>query len=210
MTVKPELVAPERTAVVINECQRLVVGDMSVLPELAKVASSILGNIGRLVQAARAVDVQVIHGVVQGRPDGRGGNSNTRMNAVARKRQGASGGTVRFDPAAGAEVAAEIGTEPSDIILPRIHGMSPMTETGLDPILHNLGVTTVVACGVSLNIGLTNLVMDCVNRGYNVVVPRDCAAGVPQEYGDAVLDNTIANLARLTTTDELCALWSAR
>jgi nicotinamidase-related amidase len=59
-----------------------------------------------------------------------------------------------------------------------------------------------------VNIGLTNLVMDAVNLGYQVVVPRDAVAGLPQEYADAVIDNTLALLATLTTTDELVAIWS--
>ena len=103
---------------------------------------------------------------------------------MAKKRQAANPGAKPFDVVAGAQVASKIGSEPSDIIMTRIHGMSPMTETGLDSILRNLGVTTVVACGVSINVGLTNLVMDAVNRGYDVVVPRTAAAGVPKECAE--------------------------
>ncbi|HXA34144.1 MAG TPA: cysteine hydrolase [Acidimicrobiales bacterium] len=210
MALKPELVAPGHTAVVINECQRMVVEDMSMLPELVESAAPMLDRLGALVKAARAADVQVIHCVVQSRPDGRGANHNTRMHAVARKRQGSGESAVPFDVVAGAQVAKAIGTDPSDLVLSRIHGMSPMTDTGLDPILRNLGVTTIVACGVSINVGLTNLVMDSVNRGYDVVVPRDGAAGVPREYGESVLENSIAMIARLTSTDELADLWAGQ
>jgi len=47
-----------------------------------------------------------------------------------------------------------------------------------------------------------------VNRAYQVVVPRDAVAGVGAEYVEAVLDNTIALLATLTTTKELVDTWS--
>ena len=40
------------------------------------------------------------------------------------------------------------------------------------------------------------------------VVPRDAVGGTPTEYGEQVLDNTIAVLARLTTVDDLIAEWS--
>ena len=40
-------------------------------------------------------------------------------------------------------------------------------------ITQNLGVRTVVVGGVSLNVGVTNLSMDAMNRGYDVVAPRD-------------------------------------
>ncbi|CAO5177345.1 hypothetical protein FAIPA1_30286 [Frankia sp. AiPs1] len=52
-------------------------------------------------------------------------------------------------------------------------------------VLRNLGVTTIVATGVSVNIAIPNLVMDAVNRGYQVVVPRDAVAGIPADYADA-------------------------
>ena len=57
--------------------------------------------------------------------------------------------------------------------------------------------------GVSLNVGMTNLAFDGVNRGYQVVIPRDAVAGVPASYGDAVLDNTLNVIATLTTTAEV-------
>ena len=60
-----------------------------------------------------------------------------------------------------------------------------MGGTDLDAILRNLGVTTIVAVGVSLNVAIPNLVMDAVNAGYRVVLPRDAVAGIPAEYGDA-------------------------
>jgi nicotinamidase-related amidase len=50
--------------------------------------------------------------------------------------------------------------------------------------------------------------MDAVNAGYQMVMPRDAVAGIPEDYADAVLDNTVALLATLTTTDQLIAAWS--
>ena len=77
------------------------------------------------------------------------------------------------------QVVAALGPEPEDLVLNRLHGLNPMAGTDLDPILRNLGVTTIVGVGVSLNVGMTNLAFDGVNRGYQVVIPRDAVAGVP-------------------------------
>ena len=73
----------------------------------------------------------------------------------------------------------------------------------LDAVLRNLGVQTIVAVGVSLNVAIPNLVMDAVNAGYRVVLPRDAVAGIPTEYGAAVITNTLALLATVTSTDAL-------
>jgi nicotinamidase-related amidase len=84
-----------------------------------------------------------------------------------------------------------------------------MGGTDLDAVLRNLGVTTIVPIGVSVNVALLNLAMDAVNAGYQVVLPRDAVAGVPEDYAEAVLDNTLAFVTTLTTTDEVLAAWGA-
>ena len=83
-----------------------------------------------------------------------------------------------------------------------------MTGTQLDSMLRNLGVTTIVGVGVSLNLGIFNLTLDAVNRGYFTVLPRDAVAGVPLEYGEACSTNSLGLLATLTTTQALLDAWS--
>jgi biuret amidohydrolase len=97
--------------------------------------------------------------------------------------------------------------DPGDIVLPRYHGLGPMTGTQLDSMLRNLGVTTIVGVGVSVNIGMTSLAFDAVNHGYQIVLPRDAIAGVPADYADAVIDNTLSLVATITTTDNVLAAW---
>jgi nicotinamidase-related amidase len=55
---------------------------------------------------------------------------------------------------------------------------------------------------------MTNLALDAVNRGYQTVLPRDAIAGVPAEYADAVIDNTLALVATISTTDEVLRAWA--
>jgi nicotinamidase-related amidase len=87
--------------------------------------------------------------------------------------------------------------------------MSPFAATELDAFLRADGAETVIATGVSLNVGIIGLTIEAVNHGYHVVIPRDCVAGHPAEYGEAVLANTLSRLAHFTTSDELIARWSA-
>src|SRR4029450_319591 len=197
------LVAPWRTAVVTSEIQNGVVGDESVLPELAAVArETMIPALPSRGRGARAAGVGVVHPTFERRADGKGANPNARLfGAVARSEVKLLPGT----PAT--RVIPEVGVEPTDIVLRRIHGLDPMSGTDLDPVLRNLGVTTIVVTGVSVNIAITNLVMEAVNRGFDVVLPRDAVGGVPAEYADAVIDNTLALLATLTTVDALVEIW---
>ena len=99
---------------------------------------------------------------------------------------------MRLSPGSDAvQVPAEIGVDPGDIVLAALPRPRADDGTQLDPILRNLGVTTIVGVGVSLNVGMTNLAFDAVNRGYQIVLPRDAVAGVPPDYAEAVLANTL-------------------
>lgn len=198
------LVAPGHTAVVTSEVQNGVVGEHAALPELAREAGrTVLPALARLLPAARAAGVQVVHGTAYRRADGRGANTNARLFGAVRKAP-----VTLLPGSAEVEVAPELGPEPEDIVLSRTHGLGPMAGTDLDPVLRNLGVRTIVVTGVSVNVAVTNLVMDAVNRGYSVVLPRDAVCGVPAVYADAVIDNTLALLAAVTTTDQLLDIWS--
>jgi biuret amidohydrolase len=197
-----ELAAPEHTAVVTQECQGAIMGPDAGLAMLAREARrEALPNICRLLPAARAAGVKVLHCLVQRRPDGLGSNHTAKIFSVGRNEVGIT------PDSPGATLLPELGPEPTDLVLRRWHGVGPMGGTDLDAILRNLGVSTIVAVGVSLNIAIPNLVMDAVNAAYRVVLPRDAVAGFPTEYGKAVIDNTLSLLATITTTDDLLRAW---
>jgi nicotinamidase-related amidase len=198
------LVAPTHTALVLQEVQNGVVGAPAVLPALAEAAAAVdlVGNCARLARAARKAGITVVHCTAETRDDRKGANNNARLFGGVQK------SSVRLSPGSAAvQVPDEIGVDPADIVLPRYHGLGPMTGTQLDPILRNLGVTTIVGVGVSLNVGMVNLAFDAVNRGYQIVLPRDAVAGVPPDYAEAVLANTLAIVATITTTPAVVAAW---
>lgn len=197
-----ELVAPAHTAIITQECQGAVIGPdagLAVLAEAARVQA--LPNIVRVLPAARAAGAKVVHCLVQRRPDGLGSNHNAKLFAIGRSEVDIAPGS------SGASLLPELGPEPSDLVLTRWHGLGPMGGTDLDAILRNLGISTIVAVGVSVNVAIPNLVMDAVNAGYQVVLPRDAVAGFPADYADAVIDNTLSLLATVTTTDRLVDAW---
>lgn len=197
------LLDPARTAIVTSETQRGVLGEPSVLPALAEEARhELVPNLAKLLPVARRAGVQVVHCTAYRRADGKGANRNARLFA------GVQRSPVALEPGTAAvDVLPELGPDPDDLVLTRTHGLNPMAGTDLDAVLRNLGITTVVVTGVSVNIAVTNCVMDCVNLGYDVVVPRDAVCGVPREYADAVLEGTVSLLATIVTTDDLLARW---
>ncbi len=201
------LVDPAHTALVTQECQQGVIGEKSALPGLAAAVARVdmIRHVAALVAAARGAGVRIVHCTAERRIDGFGANRNARLFAhMARAER-------RLYP--GSEAAAlvpEIGARPEDLVLARLHGLSPFQGTELDWVLRNEGVTTIVGVGVSVNVAIPNLAFDAVNASYQVVIPRDAVAGFPAEYVERVFEHTLGAIATLTTTRELIETWTVR
>lgn len=199
-----DLVASDHTALLTVEVQQGVVGEHGMLPPLAAAvaAGRVLERIAGLCREARVVGVPVLHCTAETRPDGLGGNRNARLFAVARRAgPPPPAGSHAFD------VHPAVGVEPADFVLSRLHGLSPLAGTSLDAILRNLGVTTIVATGVSVNVALLGLTFDAVNLGYQIVLARDATAGIGDDYVDALYANTLSLLATVTTTAAVVDAW---
>jgi nicotinamidase-related amidase len=87
--------------------------------------------------------------------------------------------------------------------------MTPFTGTSLDVTLRALGVHTVVATGVSVNIGVFGMTVEALGLGYRVVIPMDCVAGLPADYATAVLQHSLAPIAELTDSAALVTAWAS-
>jgi len=201
-----ELAAPGRCAVLTQEIQRGVIGDLTSVPQLAAAAEEVgvVPNTARLLAAARERGVPVVHCTAEFRADRAGSAVNCSLIAAMVRNPGH---LLVGTPAA--ELIGELGPEPSDLVSARLHGVSPFTGTDLDTWLRNLGVETVVATGVSVNLGVLGLAIEAVNLGYRVVVPRDTVAGIPESYADDLLEHTYPLISTLTTVDDLLRAWKS-
>ena len=85
--------------------------------------------------------------------------------------------------------------------------MTPFNGTELDAVIRNLGVRTIVLMGVSLNIGVIGAALSAVDLGYQVIVVRDAVVGLPKEYADAMIENSLSMIATIVTAEELIAGW---
>jgi nicotinamidase-related amidase len=137
------------------------------------------------------------------RADGRGGNTNARIFQYMAKT------SMRLvEGSDAAAIVPEIAVHDSDLVLSRLHGLSPFQGTELDFVLRNLGVTTIVAVGVSVNVAIQNFAFDAVNAGYQMVIPRDGVAGFPPEYVEMVFAHTLGAVATVVDANALLAAWA--
>jgi len=86
----------------------------------------------------------------------------------------------------GADIIPELSSTKEDFILPK-RTYSSFHETGLDPLLRQFGVDTLVLTGQHTNICLRHTTADAFFRGYQVVVPKDAVEAVTEDDHQAGL-----------------------
>jgi len=194
---------PEHSAVVFVECQRGVVGDLSVLPALADAARPALGAMGRLAHGARHAGVVVAHLTYLPLAGGRSANSRAPLMR-------ATSGTHGWHPAHPAyEIVPEIGVGPDDLLLPRHQGISPVHRTEVLSILRNIGIDEVVVAGVSTNLAIPLVAVGAADEDFAVTVVTDACVGTPLEHHESMLRHSLAFVARLATVHEVLSQWTA-
>jgi nicotinamidase-related amidase len=200
-----DLLVPEHCAVLVQELQEGVVGATSRLGALAEVVqeSSLIVHAAKVLGGARRAGVPVIHCTAENLPRGLGRNTNARLFVAARK--------LGMDNEPGSESVrpvGDLGPLSTDMVLPRFHGLSPLTGSSLDSVLRNSGVRVLVVMGVSLNVAIPNLVFDAVNRSYQVVLVSDAVAGVPREYGAQMIEHTLSLVCTIASSEEVVNVWT--
>ena len=192
---------PESTAVVCVECQNGVLGPESVLPALAADSAELVSGLRRLLDSARRFGAQVVHATYEG-------NLGGRPTGTARLWRVLGPATAQWAPGSAATTVLPELLAPTDLVLPRHHGLFPTLDSEILPVLKGLGVSTIVLAGVSLNLAITHTAGHVTQAGFDLVVPRDAVGGTPKAYAEQVLNNTIAVLGRLTTIDQLIGEWT--
>lgn len=198
---------PASTAIVTMELQRGVIGPEATLPALGQEVERVglLDVARRVCDGARAAGVRVVHCTHTARPDGAGATVNCKIFAMSERLRQQTGHSPTEIGTPGVELVDGLLDE-RDIVVPRLTGMTPFTSTPLDQILRNIGVTTVVAVGVSVNLGIYGMALTGLDLGYQVVIVRDAVAGIPAEFAQAALDHSLSLIATVVTSESLLAV----
>ncbi len=196
------LAAPGRAPVALltMELQRGVMGDLAALPQLRDACEAMgLGEtVGRLCHLARAHGVPVIHNLAGFRHDLAGSIGNARLLSTM---LALPNRVEKQTPSA--ELIPELAGEASDIAIDRVFGVSPFLGTSLDMTLRNLGATVLVVTGVSVNLGVLGLCIEAVNLGYQVILPTDAVCGIPTDYAEAAIANTLSLITTRTSASAI-------
>jgi nicotinamidase-related amidase len=86
----------------------------------------------------------------------------------------------------GAQVVEELKPEKGDYVLQK-RRYSAFQGTGLDQLLRELKVDTLILTGVVTDICIQHTAADAFFRGYKLIVPEDCVEAVNEETQKAAL-----------------------
>ena len=82
----------------------------------------------------------------------------------------------------------ELPVGPDDIVLSKTSS-SPFNTTNIDRLLHNLGIDTLLVCGVVSNGCVEGTIRDASDLGYQVVMVDDACAAVTPALHQAAITN---------------------
>ncbi|MBK4737153.1 cysteine hydrolase family protein [Noviherbaspirillum pedocola] len=152
--------------------------------------SSVIGNIARLIDAARAAGMPVIYtreGHLPDLSDCTPAKLHRSRAAGAPIGQQGPLGRLLVRGEIGHDIIDELAPEPGDIVIDK-PGYGAFHRTDLEAVLQRLGVKSLLLCGVTLEVCVHSSLREAVDRGYRCITIGDaCAAGDPALQEPALL-----------------------
>jgi nicotinamidase-related amidase len=161
-------------------------------------AQGLVEHVGELLSWARDRGLPVIHNHIVAYPGRDFGGNNApifQMIGPDSLKLGSWGG----EPLEGLE---PLDGEP---LLLR-NRMSAFNGSGLDALLRNLGVESVVVAGVWTNMAVEHTVRDAADHGYRAVLVTDATSSINEEWQNAATGYALTNIAQLVTTADVVAV----
>ena len=194
----------ERTAVVVIECQNDLVHESRIgTPGIGGALAAavrgrdVLPNIARVLEAARAAHVPVLYANKESKPGIP--TTNAPIFRIGKRHP------ILLEGTWGAEVHAAIAPHDGDYVLRRFLSVDASYGSSLFGTLRALGRSHLIMMGVSTNFAVEGTVRGAVNRLFEVVVPEDCCASVPEEMHRFSVERILSLLAAVTTADQVIA-----
>lgn len=166
------------------------------------VAQGVFANVGSVIAAARASGTPVFHSRIVVYPVAGLSGDNApifRMLAPDTFRAGSWG----------AQIVDELTPTTDDVVLDRTR-MSVFNGTGIDSMLRNLRVETLIVVGAWTNMAVEHTVRDAADHGYRVTLVEDATSSLSAEWQHAATSYALTNIATVSDTATVTAALAAR
>jgi nicotinamidase-related amidase len=190
---------PQTLALIVYDMQVGVVGQIAD-------GDRVVGNVRRLLDAARATGVRAVFMRHYSMPRALAGVYQLRQAKVWQgKARAADTQPLIPHGSPGFQLVPELEPTADEAVLDKIT-MSAFEGTPLDIVLRDCGVRTYVIAGVALEVGIEPTVRHSADLGYIPVVVRDaCGAGSAAAAERSLASLAFAGDALIADTEEICA-----
>jgi len=201
--MKPDWIAPNRTAVIVIDCQvdfGSPDGEMARRGADMTAPQAALAKAVALVDAARQACVKVIFVRLLSHP---GGENKIAREAKARRHDDEPDLCVE-----GSRGADFVGPQPQagDVIVSKTH-FSAFARTGLADQLHAQGVDTLVLAGLTTECCVASSAWDGFEHDFHIFIAEDaCAAYEPGLHSHALKALALSG-ATVASAQELAESW---
>jgi biuret amidohydrolase len=183
---------PRSTALMIIDMQRDFVepgGFGEALGNDVTPLQAVIAPCRRMLEAARAMGMMVIHTREGHSPDLADCPPTKMARGRGAKRIGDLGpmGRILVRGERGHEIVAALAPRPGEVVLDK-PGKGAFCATGLDLMLHNRGIQSLLVCGVTTEVCVTTTVREANDRGYECVVLSDCVGSYFPEFQRVALE----------------------
>jgi len=100
------------------------------------------------------------------------------------------------------EIIAELTPLANELVIDK-NASSPFNGTGIDQLLRNLGLETLVMAGMATDMCIETTARDAADRGYNVIVVEDASATFFPEHHRAGLSALARVYAQVWSSDRV-------
>lgn len=162
-------------------------------PFYRTLAETVVPNQRRILAAARAAGIEVMHTVIEALTrDGRDRSLDHKLSDIL---------VPKGHPDAAVIDALKPGDD--EIVLPKTSS-GVFNSTNIDYVLRNLGIRTLIVAGIVTDQCVDMAVRDAADRGYCVSLPRDACATYTSERHEAAL-RAFGGYCWVTDTDTVVA-----
>jgi nicotinamidase-related amidase len=102
------------------------------------------------------------------------------------------------------KIVDELTPLPDELVIDK-NASSPFNGTGIDQILRNLGIETLVTVGIATDMCVETTSRDAADRGYNVIVVEDATATFLPHHHRAALSALARVYTQVRETEEVLA-----
>lgn len=162
-----------------------------------------VSRINDAVRAARAAGITVVRAPLSYSPDFREmGDEPYGVFAAIRD----AGAFIKGSW--GAAPAESIDGAPSDLVIEGKHTMDTFASTGLDALLRERSIRTLVVAGVLSNLCVSSTMRTAYDRGYQVVALTDACAALSDAHHDGAVANDWPLFSTPMSTTDFCNSFS--